>query len=129
MEFKKYPSRTLNRWLSVPFIYTVIFPVIILDIFMELYHRICFPLYDLKYVTRGDYIVIDRYKLSYLDFFDKMNCLYCGYANGVLAYASKIAEDSEKYWCGIQHSRETKQTHQKDFAKYGDEEDLKKKYE
>lgn len=30
-----------------------------------------------------DYIVIDRYKIRNLALFDRFNCIYCGYANGV----------------------------------------------
>jgi hypothetical protein len=57
--------------------------------------------------------------------------MYCSYANGLLQYAVAIASETEKYWCGIKH-KETPgfhaPPHHKNFAKYGDEKDLKKKY-
>ncbi len=128
MLFKKFPERSLNHLLSAPFIYAVFIPLVFLDIVLELYHRICFPLYGLEYVSRGDYIIIDRHKLSYLDFFEKLNCVYCGYANGLLAYSVRIAGETEKYWCGIKHSKKVLQPHQKDFAEYDDKKDFMKKY-
>ena len=35
----------------------------------------------------------------------KFNCSYCGYANGVLHYASVIAGRTEQYWCGVKHEK------------------------
>ena len=60
--------------------------------------------------------------------------MYCGYANGFLLYAKEIAGRTEKYWCGIMHEKkpgfkvQTNQVAQK-FARYGDEEDFRKKYD
>lgn len=94
---------------------------------MEIYHRICFPLCGIPYVKRKDYIkIIDRAKLKYLNWLQKIYCMYCGYGNGVVRYWAKITGETEKYWCGIQHKNPDE--YQKDFAKYGDEEDFKKKY-
>lgn len=59
-----------------PFIYGAALFIIILDIWIELYHRIAFPLYGLKYVRRKDYIKIDRHKLSYLHAFQKVKRLF-----------------------------------------------------
>lgn len=131
MEYKKYNNRRLRHWLSFPFIWMMIFPLIILDFFMEIYHRICFPLYGIKVIKRKNYIRIDRYKLSYLKWYDKINCAYCGYANGLLNYATKIAGETEKYWCGIRHSPSKtfiEPEHHKKFLKYGDEKAYKKRY-
>ena len=63
----------IRIYLSTPFIYMMIFPLIILDIFLELYHRITFRLYDIPLVIRSEYIKFDRYKLNYLGFMDKIN--------------------------------------------------------
>lgn len=105
-------------------------PLVIADIFLEIYHRICFPLYGLPYVKRSRYIRIwDRPQLKYLKGFDKIACAYCGYGNGWLHYASEIAGRTEKYWCGIKHNQYKgfiAQKHQKDFLKYGDEKAFKK---
>ncbi|MBU1032352.1 MAG: hypothetical protein ABII13_05045 [Patescibacteria group bacterium] len=82
-------------------------------------------------MKRSSFIKIDRHKLKYLNFFQKVYCVYCGYANGVLQYWVKIAGETERYWCGIQHESSkdfVPPEHHKNFAKYGDEEDFKKKY-
>ncbi len=127
MRFKK-ENRSIRFLISAPFIYFAIFPLVILDIFVELFHRICFPLYGLAYVIRSNYILIDRQKLSYLSTSEKINCMYCGYANGLLNYVSEIAGVTESYWCGIKHADKdgfipTK--HQKDFLEYNNEEQFK----
>ena len=51
--------------------------------------------------------------------------MYCGYVNGVYNYAARIAGDTEKYWCGVQHQKDPlfgMPKHQSDFIEYGDEE-------
>lgn len=103
MEFKKYPKRWFRHLLSAPVIYSVIIPVVIADVWIELYHRICFPLYGLEHVKRRNYIRIDRHKLKKLTLLQKLNCMYCGYVNGWLNYARDVAARTEKYWCSIKH--------------------------
>lgn len=74
---------------------------------------------------------MDRQKLSYLTIYDKVNCAYCGYANGLMHYGTRIAGDTEKYWCGIKHTPGKgfkEPEHHKDFLKYGDEKAFKEKY-
>lgn len=126
MKFRKdVPKLLLRHIASIPFIYAMLLPFIVLDIFLELYHRICFALYKLPYVQRSDYIRIDRHKLSYLRWFEKINCLYCGYANGLLHYAGVIAGKTEEYWCGIKHKKGdhfVAPQHHKDFLPYNDRE-------
>ncbi len=125
MEYKKYPERELSSILSIPFIWGMLIFFIIFDIGLEIYHQISFRIFRLPIVDRKKYIKIDRYKLNYLSFPDKLRCVYCGYANGVLAYAVKITGDTEEYWCAIKHERDdnfVKPPHQKDFVEFGDEE-------
>lgn len=109
---KKYPTIYLDlfrstpsyrKFISMPFIYSVFIPLVILDIFMEIYHQIAFRLYGLNIISRSDYIFNDRQKLNGLTIMQKINCMYCGYANGLLAYGVKIASETEKYWCAIRH--------------------------
>lgn len=62
----------------------------------------------------------------------KLNCIYCGYANGVLQYIVRIVAETEKYWCAIQHEPKEEfiaPEHHKDFIAYGDEKGYKDKYE
>ena len=131
MENKKYPDRWLRHLISDPFIYMMIIPLIILDIFMTIYHEICFRLYRIPLIKRSEYIKIDRHKLKYLNWLDKIGCVYCGYANGLVHYALVIAGETEKYWCGIKHQKNDnfkEPPHHQDFSEYGDEKSFKSKY-
>ncbi len=124
MEFLKHPERTKRHILSMPFIYGMIVPLVFFDLCLEIYHRVCFPLYGMSYVTRSSYIRIDRHRLSYLAWWQKLHCLYCGYANGVLRYGVAIAAKTEAYWCGIQQKSDSKfrlPSHQKKFLPYNNE--------
>ncbi|WP_271223801.1 hypothetical protein, partial [Streptosporangium carneum] len=64
----------------------------------------------------------DRHKLPYLNVIQKLNCLYCAYANGVLAYVAEIASRTEQYWCPIKHAARVTGTHRRydGFLEYGD---------
>ncbi len=124
MEFKKYPEREFTSIFTIPFIWGMFIFFIIFDITLEIYHQICFRLFKLPLVDRKKYIKIDRHKLNYLSFPDKLRCSYCGYANGVLAYAVKITGDTEEYWCAIKHEKDddfVEPAHQRDFVEFGDE--------
>lgn len=130
MDYKLH-KRFWRHLLTAPFIYMMLFPLVFLDVLLEVYHRIGFWLCGMPYVKREAYIRIDRHKLSYLNAFDKLNCMYCGYANGLLRYGVEIAGRTERYWCGIQHNKAAPflgHAHQVDFVPYGDEEAYKKKF-
>lgn len=117
--------KRLRHFLAMPFILLGAIPLVFFDFFLEIYHRAAFPLYGIPVNKRRTYIKIDRQKLSYLNLLDKLWCTYCGYANGLLAYAVKIAGDTERYWCAIKHQPSKGSTppdHHKDFLEYGDEE-------
>lgn len=124
MQYRKYPHRFIRHLFSAPFIYAPFFVMIPMDLVMEIYHRVCFPLYGLPYVPRGNYIKIDRQKLAYLSWIQKVNCMYCGYANGLFPYIAAVCAETEKYWCGIQHQKDPNfvpPMHHQDFIPYGDE--------
>lgn len=112
----------LKSFLAAPFIYILIFPLLFLDICISLYQSICFPLFGMQKVRRADYIVFDRAHLAYLNLFEKMNCAYCSYGNGLLAYVRDIAGKTEQYWCPIKHAKRTYLSHPyyKKFSAYGD---------
>ncbi len=129
MESKKHKDRLIFQIITMPVIYSLILPMVIIDIWVEIYHRICFRAYDIPYVKRNEYIKIDRHKLKYLDAFEKFNCMYCGYINGLLNYISTIAGETEKYWCGIKHKTDAhfhEPAHHESFIAYGDEDAYKK---
>lgn len=60
--------------------------------------------------------MLDRYELSKLSFMQKLNCVYCGYANGIIAYGKAIVNQTEIYSCAIKHTRTPKgHEHHKGF--------------
>lgn len=111
-----------------PVIYIQIVPLLFLDLAVSLYQLIVFPVYGIAKVPRDDFIVIDRHHLSYLNWIEKLNCAYCGYANGLLAFSREIAGRSEEYWCPIKHARKTRGQHRRyfHFAEYGDADEFRK---
>ncbi len=110
--------------LSAPVIYGLIIPFVILDIAVVVYQAICFPIYGIKKVRRSDFIVIDRHHLAYLNALQKLNCVYCGYGNGLLAFVSEVAARTEAYWCPIKHAGKLAAYHRHypHFSDYGDAE-------
>lgn len=108
--------------LSIPFIYPLIVPLVFLDLTVTLYQWICFPLYRIPRVKRGRYFVFDRSHLAYLNALEKINCAYCSYANGLVAYVREVVGRTEQYWCPIKHARRVLQAHPHyhGFADYGD---------
>ena len=103
-------------------IYMQLIPLLLVDLAVTLFQAISFPIYGIAKVTRADYIVLDRHHLAYLNVIEKLNCVYCGYANGVLAYAREIAGRTEQYWCPIRHATQIRGAHSryKEFVDYGD---------
>jgi hypothetical protein len=113
------------NWLSVltaPVIYSVLLPMLVLDVFVTVYQRICFPIYGIARVKRSDYFVYDRTHLAYLNVIEKVNCGYCSYGNGLMGYAREIVARTEMYWCPIKHARKVLQAHPyyAGFVDYGD---------
>jgi len=114
-------SRPQN-WLSAPFIYAVFIPFVLLDIFVSVYHAVCFPLYGIPKVPRADYFAFDRQHLGYLNWLEKLNCTYCAYGNGLLAWVTEVTARTEQYWCPIKHAHKVLGTHLRypRFAAFGD---------
>jgi len=114
----------LRHAVSAPFVYAVIFPMLLLDLFVTLYQLICFPLYRIPRVKRRDHFVFDRAHLAYLNLLEKLNCAYCSYGNGLASYIREIIGRTEQYWCPIKHARRVLQAHPHydGFADFGDAE-------
>lgn len=136
MEYRKYQNdRFLAHIVSTPFIWLPLIGFLFLDLLLSIYHFVCFPLYGLEKVKRSAYIqVLDRNRLQYLNGMEKLGCMYCGYANGLLLYAKEIAGRTEKYWCGIMHAKKpgfkTQQEQvERGYARYNDPKDFHKKYD
>lgn len=110
--------------ITAPVIYSLIVPFFILDLFVTVYQRICFPVYGIERVSRADFIRIDRQHLQYLNGLQKLNCVYCGYANGVIGYVQEVAGRTEAFWCPIKHAARIGAHHAyyAQFVDYGDAE-------
>ena len=108
--------------LSTPVIYGMIVPLAILDLSITVYQHICFRIYGIPLVRRSDYLVVDRHHLGYLNAIEKFNCVYCGYGNGLIAYAREITARTEQFWCPIKHARRSLDVHRRAerFFDYGD---------
>jgi hypothetical protein len=117
--------------LTAPAIYALIIPFALLDIFVSVYQAVCFPVYGIPKVPRRDYIVIDRQHLAYLNGLQKLNCIYCGYANGLIGWVREVASRTEAYWCPIKHARRIAEPHLRypGFVDFGDEIEFQERVE
>jgi hypothetical protein len=110
--------------LTMPLIYGMALPLFILDLSISLYQLGCFTAWGIARVKRREYVVIDRHRLGYLNPVQKLNCVFCGYGNGVIAYAREVTARTEQYWCPIKHALKVKGSHERyrAFQAYGDAE-------
>ncbi len=110
--------------ITAPVIYGMIVPLLVMDASFTLYQHICFRAYGVPRVSRRDYMVNDRHRLAYLNAIEKLNCAYCGYGNGVVAYVREIISRTEQYWCPVRHARHIRGAHERypRFLAYGDAE-------
>jgi hypothetical protein len=115
-------SARLGHLLTAPIIYSVFLPLALLDLMACLYQHSCFRIYGIPRVLRSDYVIIDRQHLDYLNTIEKLNCIYCGYANGLIEYLREISARTEQYWCPIKHARRSPDPHRfnNGFLDYGD---------
>lgn len=114
-------------WLTIltsPIIYGMVIPLALLDLTITIYQHVCFRVYKVPRVIRSEYVVIDRHKLPYLNTIQKINCVYCGYGNGLIAYAREVIARTEQFWCPIKHAVRVKGLHDREqkFLDYGDAE-------
>jgi len=124
-------NASLLNILTAPVIWFCLVPAVFLDLVATIYQIICFPVYKIPKVRRDDYIVIDRQALNYLNALEKLNCVYCGYFNGLIAYVQEIAARTEQYWCPIKHARKISNIHSRynKFFEYGDGKQYREKIE
>jgi hypothetical protein len=122
--------KNIRHFLSIPFIYIMIIPAVILDIFIIFYNNIALPLYRIPKVKRKDHFIYDRQFLAYLNIVQKINCIYCSYVNGLFSYATEIGARTERYWCPIKAAHKPISYHSwyKDFADYGSPEQWDQKF-
>lgn len=120
-----------QNYLTMPIIYGAVVPLVLFDLCLSLYQLICFPVYRIARVKRGDYIVFDHHHLAYLNIIEKFHCLYCSYGVGMLAYATEIIARTEQYFCPIKHAHRVRAAHSryKSFLDYGEADDYHSKLE
>ena len=119
---KYLSSQPIAVTLTLPFIWSMIIPIVVIDLMVTIYQAICFPIYKIPKVKRKEYVVLDRYNLFYLGTVEKIGCLYCEYFNGVISYVREIAGRTEQFWCPIKHSKPIRENHSRygKFFDYGD---------
>jgi hypothetical protein len=116
-------TANLMSVLTAPVIYALFFPIVLLDLSITFYQHICFRAYGLPRVKRGDYFVFDL--------IEKINCAYCSYGNGVMAYGREVVARTEQYWCPIKHARKIMAAHPyyTGFVDFGDAQSYKTELE
>lgn len=124
--FREIP---LPHLLSSPLIYAMTIPAIFLDVMLFLYVKVVGKVFKFDFPKRNTYIVFDRQYLGYLNIMEKLNCMYCSYFNGLMAYASAIASRTELYFCPIKHAKKVAYDHKyyNRYLSYGDEDKYQEK--
>jgi hypothetical protein len=114
----------LPTLMTAPVVYSLIIPLVALDVWVWVFQVTCFRAWGVASVRRRPYLVFDRQKLAYLNGIEKLNCVFCGYANGLIAYVREVASRTEQYWCPIRHGRRVRDPHWRyaQFVDYGDAE-------
>jgi hypothetical protein len=117
--------------LTAPVIWFCVVPAVFMDVVVTFYQFVCFPVYGIPKVRRADYIVMDRGRLRYLNSIEKLNCVYCEYFNGLIAYVQEIAGRTEQSWCPIKHALRLRTMHSRYqyFLDYGDAEQYRARLE
>jgi hypothetical protein len=112
-------QRKIRNIVTAPVIYSIIVPILLLDITLIAYLAFCFPLYRIRKVKRTAYVIVNRHHLAYLNSIEKLNCVYWGYVAVVLAYAREISAHTEQYWCPIKHAHKISDPNRR-YARYAD---------
>lgn len=121
---------TLKFIVSMPFIYMMIIPGIIMHIGLEIYHQVCFRIYKIPLVKSKDYFIFDRSTLPHLNWLEKFNCFYCSYYNCFVSYMQEIVGRTERFWCPIKHAKIMPNVHEyyECFVDYSDAKNLRKNW-
>jgi hypothetical protein len=102
-------------------IYAMALPLLIIDVSCTVFHAIFFSIRGMPKTPRRNYVIIDYGRLKNLNWMQKTNCIYCDYANGLIAWAKAVINTTEVYSCAIKHgSGGHGREHQKDFYEPGE---------
>lgn len=129
--FRWFMTVRPQNYLTAPIIYGMAVPLLLFDLCISIYQLVCFPIYRIARVNRADYIVMDHQHLAYLNIIEKVHCMYCSYAVGLLGYAQEITARTEQYFCPIKHAHKVLGAHSRyrNFLAYGDADNLHDKVE
>lgn len=109
----------LLPWIANITIYLPFIPIVLMHVLCLFYQAIAFTIYDIPKVHLRDFLILDRGKLKKLNWVQRLNCVYCAYANGVLAWLKATGNQTEAYACAIKHSvTKAGQEYQADFYPY-----------
>lgn len=116
---------------TAPVIYSLIVPLVLIDAWVSLYQAVCFRAWRIPRTPRSRYVVLDRGRLAYLNGIEAVNCIFCEYANGVIAYVREVGSRTEQYWCPIKHALRVSDPHERyaRFVEYGDAEGYRARLE
>lgn len=130
MKSKVVPAvSSISLWtlyVTTPIIYAMIVPAVLMDLMATIYQRLCFPIYGIEIVSRKSYMQFDRHLLPALKWYQRINCEYCAYFNGVMSYVAEIAARTEEYWCPIKHQKRPVHPHRY-YARFSDYERFEKR--
>lgn len=112
----------LRTLATAPVVYSIVLPIAVLDVWVRVYQAVCFRAWGIPRVPRRPYFTFDRRALPYLNGLERLNCIFCAYANGVFAWVREVAARTEQYWCPIRHRRRVRDPHARygNFVAYGD---------
>jgi hypothetical protein len=97
-------------------IYSMIIPLIIIDVWATIYQFVYFNVMGIPMIKKSDHISFERWDLDKLNLWQKINCVYCEYANGILAWVKAVGVQTEIYSCAIKHTHlKIPKTHEKDY--------------
>lgn len=107
-EGKKFSVSLLFLPFALVTIYSMIIPVFILDVWVTFYQWVYFTTMGIPKIQKNTFVVMERWDLSKLTFMQKINCVYCEYVNGILAFAKAVGNQTEVYSCAIRHNHALK---------------------
>lgn len=111
----RYPNFFLSCFSAIS-CYLCIFPLVMVDVFIWQFQNIYFWGMEIPLIKRKNFVIMDRYMLGKLTIWQRINCFYCEYANGIVAYAKAVVNQTELYSCAIKHVHHPLgQNHQKAF--------------
>lgn len=115
-EGKRFRMQSALVPLGIVAIYSMIIPIVILDLSIWIYQSVYFTAMGIPKIKKNQYVRMERWDLSKLTIWQKINCVYCEYANGILAYAKAVGNQTEIYSCAIKHHHALKgHEHEKEF--------------